>query len=153
MTVNPPVCSGVRFKSRETTSTWDPNLLAISETSSGLSRAADEIETLSAPASKSFATSSTDLTPPPTVRGMNTLRAVLLTNSVTVDRPCLLAFMSKKVISSAPSRKYLCANSTGSPASMRLTKLTPLTTRPSATSRQGMILVVSGIRFSQRVSH
>src|SRR3954464_12722588 len=30
------------------------------------------------------------------------------------------------------------AASTGSPASRRLTKLTPLTTRPSFTSRQGM---------------
>src|SRR6266481_3515770 len=30
------------------------------------------------------------------------------------------------------------AASTGSPASRRLTKLTPLTTRPSLTSRQGM---------------
>src|ERR1700733_3181224 len=31
------------------------------------------------------------------------------------------------------------AAATGSPASRRLTKLTPLTTRPLATSRQGMI--------------
>src|SRR5450432_3721527 len=31
------------------------------------------------------------------------------------------------------------AASTGSPASRRLTKLTPLTTRPSLTSRQGMM--------------
>src|SRR5690554_1711762 len=35
------------------------------------------------------------------------------------------------------------AASTGSPASRRSTKLTPLTTRPSATSRQGMMRVFS----------
>src|SRR6478735_6488765 len=35
------------------------------------------------------------------------------------------------------------ALSTGSPASRRLTKLTPFTTRPAVTSRQGMIRLVS----------
>src|SRR6185437_13062302 len=35
------------------------------------------------------------------------------------------------------------AASTGSPASTRLTKLTPLTTRPFFTSRQGMMRVLS----------
>src|SRR5438270_11354746 len=46
--------------------------------------------------------------------------------------------MSRKQSSSAPAASYAIALSTGSPASRRLTKLTPLTTRPSFTSRQGM---------------
>src|SRR6478609_5336828 len=46
--------------------------------------------------------------------------------------------MSRKVSSSAPSSSYRRASSTGSPASTRSTKLTPLTTRPSDTSRHGM---------------
>src|SRR6476619_3145312 len=46
--------------------------------------------------------------------------------------------MSRKVSSSAPSSSYRRASSTGSPASTRSTKLTPLTTRPSETSRHGM---------------
>src|SRR4029077_15060473 len=46
--------------------------------------------------------------------------------------------MSRKHNSSAPAASYAMAASTGSPASRRSTKLTPLTTRPSFTSRQGM---------------
>src|SRR3989440_4456166 len=46
--------------------------------------------------------------------------------------------MSRKHNSSAPAASYAIAAATGSPASRRLTKLTPLTTRPSLTSRQGM---------------
>src|SRR6185436_9020019 len=46
--------------------------------------------------------------------------------------------MSRKQSSSAPAASYAIAASTGSPASRKLTKLTPLTTRPSFTSRQGM---------------
>src|SRR5260370_3689875 len=53
------------------------------------------------------------------------------------------AVMSKKTSSSAPSALYNAASSTGSPASRKLTKLTPLTRRPSVTSRQGMIRLVS----------
>src|SRR5690606_31954618 len=41
--------------------------------------------------------------------------------------------------SSAPCSEYCQANSTGSPASRRSTKLTPLTVRPSFTSKQGII--------------
>src|SRR5260370_5602368 len=55
------------------------------------------------------------------------------------------------------------AASTGSPASRRLTKLTPLTTRPSLTSRQGIMRTLnifqnswsmirkSGNRFSEEI--
>src|SRR4051794_28217891 len=46
--------------------------------------------------------------------------------------------MSRKVSSSAPSASYTRAISTGSPASRRSTKFTPLTTRPASTSRHGM---------------
>src|SRR4029078_13438990 len=46
--------------------------------------------------------------------------------------------MSRKQSSSAPAASYAIAAATGSPASRKLTKLMPLTTRPSFTSRQGM---------------
>src|SRR6516165_7176175 len=53
------------------------------------------------------------------------------------------AVMSRNTSSSAASSGYRRPASTGSPASRRLTKLTPLTTRPSFTSRQGMIRLAS----------
>src|SRR5262249_24209818 len=49
------------------------------------------------------------------------------------------AVISRNASSSAPSASYRRATSTGSPASRRLTKLIPFTTRPPATSRQGMM--------------
>ena len=45
----------------------------------------------------------------------------------------------KKTISSAPCSLYITAYSTGSPTSLMPTKLTPLTTLPSRTSKQGII--------------
>src|SRR5688572_5376971 len=54
-----------------------------------------------------------------------------------------LAVISRKTSSSAPISSYRAASSTGSPASRRFTKLTPFTTRPSFTSRHGMILRAS----------
>src|SRR6476661_7730772 len=51
--------------------------------------------------------------------------------------------MSRKQSSSAPAASYAMALSTGSPASRRPTKFTPLTTRPSFTSRQGMTRTLS----------
>src|SRR5438445_4979891 len=51
--------------------------------------------------------------------------------------------MSRKQISSAPWASYAVACSTGSPASRSCTKFVPLTTRPFATSRHGMILRAS----------
>src|ERR1700756_2552409 len=53
--------------------------------------------------------------------------------------------MSRKVNSSAPSASYCLASSTGSPASRRFSKLTPLTTRPSSTSRHGMTRTASSL--------
>src|SRR6059036_2724064 len=53
------------------------------------------------------------------------------------------AVMSRKQSSSAPSRSYTRAISTGSPASCSSRNFTPLTTRPALTSRQGIILFVS----------
>src|SRR5690242_21776467 len=57
--------------------------------------------------------------------------------------------MSRKHNSSAPAASYAIAASTGSPASLKLTKLMPLTTRPSFTSRQGMTRIFS---MTQRVT-
>src|SRR5580765_4374844 len=59
--------------------------------------------------------------------------------------------MSRNASSSAPCESYRRATSTGSPASRRLTKLTPLTTRPPVTSRQGMMRLAStGQTFQRR---
>src|SRR5260221_7366793 len=56
--------------------------------------------------------------------------------------------MSSRHSSSAPAASYAAAAATGSPASRNSTKRTPLTTRPSFTSRQGMrrTLNISGGR-------
>src|SRR6185437_11335365 len=51
--------------------------------------------------------------------------------------------MSRKHTSSAPCASYAAACSTGSPASRSCTKLMPLTTRPSLTSRHGMSRLAS----------
>ena len=76
--------------------------------------------------------------PPPTVSGMKTTSAVRRTTSRMISRPSWLAVMSRKTSSSAPSSSYRAATSTGSPASRRLRKFVPLTTRPRFTSRQGI---------------
>src|SRR5260370_21045072 len=81
--------------------------------------------------------------PPPTVTGMRTCSAVRRTTSSMVLRRSYEAVMSRKTSSSAPSALYCAASSTGSPASRRFTKLMPLTTRPSFTSRQGIMRRVS----------
>src|SRR5437879_9869037 len=78
-------------------------------------------------------------TPPPTASGMNTWSAVRSTVSSRIFRASDDAVMSRKMISSAPSRSYAAASSAGSPASRSSWKRTPFTTRPSVTSRQGMI--------------
>src|SRR5690554_3594981 len=134
--------------SMATTMHWLPKRSAASRTNSGLNTAAVLIETLSAPALSSFRMSSTVRTPPPTVSGMKTSAAIRSTVSYVVSRLSWLAVMSRKVISSAPCSLYLRAISTGSPASRMSTKLTPLTTRPLSTSRQGMIRFASVIAVS-----
>ncbi len=116
----------------------EPNRCAASRRNSGRATAAVFTPTLSAPARSSASTSATVRTPPPTVSGMNTCSAVRRTTSYVVSRPELDAVMSRKVSSSAPSASYTRAISTGSPASRRSVKLTPLTTRPASTSRHGI---------------
>ena len=56
-----------------------------------------------------------------------------------VLRRSFVAVMSRNTSSSAPASEYFAPSSTGSPASRRLTKLTPFTVRPSLMSRQGMM--------------
>ena len=85
----------------------------------------------------------TERMPPPTVSGMKQQAAVRRTTSTMVARPSEEAVMSRKTSSSACWASYALAHSTGSPASLRLTKLVPLTTLPSVTSRHGMILFAS----------
>ena len=108
---------------------------------SGRCTAAELTETLSAPARRIAVKSSTVRIPPPTVKGMNTLSATARTISTIILRASLEAVISSSTNSSAPSLSYSLAHSTGSPASRRLTKLVPFTTRPSLTSRQGIILL------------
>src|SRR5258708_4753702 len=55
----------------------------------------------------------------------------------------MVAVMSRKTSSSAPCCAYSAPNSTGSPASLIFSKLTPFTVRPSLISRQGMIRLVN----------
>src|SRR5580658_5495456 len=127
-----------------------PNSWLSSLISSGLRTAAVLTETLSAPASRMRRASLTERMPPPTASGMKTLRAVRATTSTIVSRASLDAVISRKTNSSAPSRLYRSANSTGSPASRRLTKWTPLTTRPLVTSRHGMMRLANTRRNSSQ---
>src|SRR6185437_6941627 len=143
--------AAVAFASIATTMHWLPNFSAASRTKSGRATAAVLIDTLSAPASSNLRMSSTVRTPPPTVSGMKHCSAVRLTTSYSVSRPSWLAVMSRKHNSSAPSLSYSRACSTGSPASTRSTKLTPLTTRPAVTSRQGMTRIFSMRRSRHRI--
>ncbi len=83
-------------------------------------------------------------TPPPMVSGMKTCSAVRWASSTMVSRASWEAVMSRKTSSSAPSRSYVAASSTGSPASTRFTKLMPFTTRPSWTSRHGITRLARG---------
>ena len=137
-TSHPP--PSLLLASMATTMHWLPNLSEARLTKSGSVMAAVLIVTLSAPASRSSLTSSTVLSPPPTVRGTNTSLAVRPTTSIMVFLFSWEAVISRNVISSAPSSLYFFATSTGSPASLRLTKRTPFTTLPSFTSRHGIIL-------------
>src|ERR1700674_4389009 len=122
-----------------TTMHCDPNCRAPSVISSGRCTAAVWIETLSAPARSKARISSTSRMPPPTVNGMKTSRAVRSTRSIKVARCCGAASMARKTSSSAPCSEYDRAMATGSPWSRSSRKWVPLTTRPPATSRQGMI--------------
>src|SRR5262249_24637315 len=117
---------------------WSPNFSAASLTKARRATAAVLIDTLSAPEAKSLRMSSMVRTPPPTVSGMKQASAVRRTTSRMMSRFSWLAVMSRNVSSSAPSASWGIAASTGSPASRRSRNFTPLTTRPSLTSRQGM---------------
>ena len=121
-----------------TTMHWLPNRRAASRTNPDRWQAAELIETLSQPALSSARISSIVRIPPPTVSGMKTCSAVRRTTSIMMSRPSWLAVISRNTSSSAPSFSYRAATSTGSPASRKLTKFVPLTTRPRSTSRQGM---------------
>ena len=68
VTSKPDGAQSARRASTESTSTWLPNLRVISPITSGWRMAPVLIATLSAPARSKMSTSSTELTPPPTVR-------------------------------------------------------------------------------------
>ena len=134
-----------------TTMHWLPNRKAASRMNSGFVTAAELIDTLSQPAFSSVRMSSSVRMPPPTVSGMNTASDVLRTTSSMISRSSWLAVISRNTSSSAPSPSYRVATSTGSPASCRLRKLMPFTTRPPWTSRQGMIRLAS-MSFNSRTA-
>jgi len=100
------------------------------------------ILTLSAPALRICWISSTDLIPPPTVRGRKSWSAARPITSSIVPRCSLEAVISRNTTSSAPCSLYRCASSTGSPASLRERKWVPFTTRPSLRSRHGIMRLV-----------
>ena len=133
----------------------EPNFSAASFTNSGRRTASVFIETLSAPARNKAIISASFLTPPPTVRGIKQCSAVPETTSSKVSLLSLLAVISRKVSSSAPSASYSFACSTGSPASIRSTKLMPLTTLPSLTSRHGITraLNIRGLHGLKFLAH
>src|SRR5256885_48839 len=135
---SPPPARLTRLASIATTMHCSPNFSAACLTNSRLLTAAELIGTLSAPERSSVLISSMVRTPPPTVSGMKQASAVRRTTSSMVPRFSWVAVMSRKHNSSAPAASYAIAASTGSPASRRSTKLTPLTTLPSFTSRQGI---------------
>src|ERR1700682_6301645 len=60
-----------------------------------------------------------------------------------MSRASCEAVMSRNTSSSPPCASYAIAASTGSPASRRSTNRTPFTTRPSLTSRHGMMRLAS----------
>ena len=81
---------------------WLPNFLAPSVIRDGLAKAAVLMEILSAPAFIRAVISSTEVIPPPTVSGINTLSEDLRTISVKVLRPSVVAVISNNTSSSAP---------------------------------------------------
>ena len=121
---------GSRRASMATTTACAPKLRPMASISVGSASAAELMLTLSAPASKTCSASSALRMPPPTQKGTKSSRAVRRTVSSSVWRPSWVAVMSSRTISSAPSRAWRAASSAGSPASMRSTNCTPLTTRP-----------------------
>ena len=99
-----PVPSGRLRASIARTTHCEPKTSAQRVISAGSASAAVLTDTLSAPCVSSPAMSSTLLTPPPTARGMNTWSAVRSTASRRILRASDEAVMSRKTISSAPSR-------------------------------------------------
>ena len=71
--------------------------------SSGRATAAEFTETLSAPASSTAWASCTERIPPPIVNGMKHSSATRRASATTVSRLSLVAVMSRKTSSSAPS--------------------------------------------------
>src|SRR5690606_32647156 len=130
-----------------TTMHCDPNLATRSLINWGFFTAAELIDTLSAPFCRRISTSSTEEIPPPTVKGMSISSATLSTRSAKVRRCSSVAEISRNTSSSAPVLAYIPANSTGSPASRKSTKLTPFTVLPFLISKQGIILFVSIFYF------
>ena len=124
-----------------------PSSFTISPISSGRRNTAEEVDTLSAPAFSTSSAATTELIPPPMVNGTVLTAATFFTTSSIVARPCTVAVMSSIAISSAPAAQYALQHSTGSPASLMSTKLTPFTTRPFIMSRHGIITSCFSIGF------
>jgi hypothetical protein len=85
------------------TTAWEPKRRLSRSISVGSWTAAVLMPTLSAPARRSSSASSTERTPPPTVKGRNTVSATRRTMSRTMGRASEEAVMSRNTSSSAPS--------------------------------------------------
>src|SRR5262245_19370166 len=77
--------------------------------------------------------------PPPTVSGRKISAATAAIVCARAWRLSIVAVTSRMTTSSMPSTLYRLASAAGSPASRRPSKLTPLTTLPSRTSRHAMM--------------
>src|SRR5262245_6174288 len=122
-----------------TSTAWLPYRSANVVMSDGFDNAAVFKLTLSAPASTAAAASASVRMPPPTASGMNSSRATARIVSASACRRSNVAVMSRMTSSSTPSPLYRLASSAGSPAARKPSKLMPLTTCPSRTSRQAMM--------------
>ena len=94
----------LRLASMATTTAWEPKRAAIFPISAESFTAAELIAILSAPASNTASASASSRIPPPTVNGINKQRAVRETTSIIMRRLSLVAVISSRTISSAPSR-------------------------------------------------
>jgi hypothetical protein len=144
--------SWLHAASTEATTHWLPNLSGDLGHDLGRATAAELTATLSAPGEQQARASSTARTP---AADGQRHEAHLRGAADTVEqRPAPFVAAPRCRGSTArrpPPHRRRAACSTGSPASLRSTKLTPLTTRPSATSRQGMTRMRTVIDSSSRI--
>ena len=121
-----------------TTTAWLPSMSASSSISAGLASAAELTEILSAPASSSAVASSTERMPPPTVNGIETCSATRAATSTAEPALSIVAARRGRRARRRPPRSRRRRARPGRRRRAGSWNLTPLTTRPPATSRHGI---------------